>query len=379
MTEAEAMAVLVSAVPGYGRRERLLRAAGSAAALLADPYAYAEISEDGAAALREAVRRSDDFLDSLRMHGTQLILKDAEGWPSRLSEIRCPPHLLFCQGLADLTDAVMVAGVGTRDASPYGLRMARRIVRDLAQQGVCVVSGLALGIDAACHQGALDAGGRTVAVLGGALDRFYPRENRPLMERIVAEGGSVVTEYAPGVAPTRYSFLSRNRIIAGMSLGVFVAEGRQRSGALSTAVSALEEGREVFALPGNVDEPRAALPNRLITEGAKLVTCAQDILAELVIEPGSEKPEKKRRKPARPKPIIKEEKAPEASVPASLGAEEQAVCRAVLPDGADYDEVCEKTGIPSETLGSLLIEMEMDGFVEMLPGNRIGPGPTLYR
>lgn len=156
---------------------------------------------------------------------------------------------------------------------------------EMANVGVCVVSGLALGIDAAAHTGALDAKGRTVAILGSALDQPYPAENRPLMRRILESGGSVVSEYPPGTVPTKYSFLQRNRIIAGMSLGTLVTEGPKRSGALNTAMRTIENGREVFALPGSVDSPGSQLPNMLIGDGARLVTCADDILAALVIEP----------------------------------------------------------------------------------------------
>ena len=289
MLESEAMAILVGAGVSYGRREAALRAAGSALAILAEPGLYAaQLQEKGLALLRHALADEARLLDGLAKKKMALVLREDAQYPPLLRQIAHPPHLLYVYGETDLTDRFPVAVVGTRRASAYGLTHTREIAAELAQTGVCVVSGLALGIDAAAHTGALDGGGRTVAVLGGALDKPYPQENEPLMRRILESGGSVVSEYAPGTPPSRYSFLQRNRIIAGMSLGTLVTEGPRRSGALNTATRTLENGREVFALPGNVDSPGAQLPNMLISEGARLVTGAADILSALVIEPKDE-------------------------------------------------------------------------------------------
>ena len=399
MTEAEAAAVLVSAIPAYGRRERALRQAGGILRLLEEPEAARDaLGEEGVSALRRAAAESDRLLERLRRQGAALILRGSREYPPLLTETRHPPLLLFCRGRADLSDAPVIAAVGTRDASEYGLRHARRIAGELAAAGCCVVSGLALGIDAASHLGALDAGGRTVAVLGGALDRFYPSENRPLTERICEAGGSVVSEYAPGVPPTRFSFLQRNRIIAGMALGVLIAEGRQRSGALNTASTALDEGREVFALPGSLDEPASALPHRLIAEGARLVTCGADILEELRLTPAAERPRgegaaARRAQPAEAPAPGREAKpkkrapakAPDAgpggperlAVPEGLSEAEAAVCRALLAGPAEYDAVSLATGLSDDELGALLIEMEMDGLVEALPGTRYAAGERM--
>ena len=366
MREAEAAALLVMAIPSYGRRARALAQAGSATQLLSDPEELSPVLGDALGALTQAVRRADALLEDLRREQIELIAPGDEGWPASLSEISNPPHVLFCKGKANLCDPLALGAVGTRDASPYGLRQARRIAAELAATGCCVVSGLALGIDAACHEGALDAHGRTVAVLGGAHDRFYPRENRPLMERILEGGGSVISEYPPGTRPSRYSFLHRNRIIAGMTRGVLIVEGKMRSGAMNTAHAALDAGRDVFALPGNVDEPRSALPNRLIADGAALVCCGDDILGALGME-----------RPQRESPPALPEKPRRAQIPATLGDAERAICKAILPDGADFDVLCAAMGMDAEMLGTLLVEMEMDGYVETLPGNRIGPGEAL--
>lgn len=369
MLESEAMAILVGAGVSYGRREAALRAAGSALAILADPGLYAaQLQEKGLALLRHALADEARLLDGLAKKKMALVLREDAQYPPLLRQIAHPPHLLYVYGETDLTDRFPVAVVGTRRASAYGLTHTREIAAELAQTGVCIVSGLALGIDAAAHTGALDGGGRTVAVLGGALDKPYPQENEPLMRRILENGGSVVSEYAPGTPPNRYSFLQRNRIIAGMSLGTLVTEGPRRSGALNTATRTLESGREVFALPGNVDSPGAQLPNMLISEGARLVTGAADILSALVIEPkAAQAAVAPMEAPAEKKPHI----------PGGLDETQRAICAALLAGEADFDALCAVSGLESDELGALLIEMEMDGLVTPLAGTRYAPGTQM--
>ena len=373
MLESEAMAILVGAGVSYGRREAALRAAGSALAILAEPGLYAaQLQEKGLALLRHALADEARLLDGLAKKKMALVLREDAQYPPLLRQIAHPPHLLYVYGETDLTDRFPVAVVGTRRASAYGLTHTREIAAELAQTGVCVVSGLALGIDAAAHTGALDGGGRTVAVLGGALDKPYPQENEPLMRRILENGGSVVSEYAPGTPPSRYSFLQRNRIIAGMSLGTLVTEGPRRSGALNTATRTLESGREVFALPGNVDSPGAQLPNMLISEGARLVTGAADILSALVIEPKGE--------PKAAQAAVAPMEAPaerKPHIPGGLDETQRAICAALLAGEADFDALCAVSGLESDELGALLIEMEMDGLVTPLAGTRYAPGTQM--
>ena len=373
MLESEAMAILVGAGVSYGRREAALRAAGSALAILAEPGLYAaQLQEKGLALLRHALADEARLLGGLAKKKMALVLREDAQYPPLLRQIAHPPHLLYVYGETDLTDRFPVAVVGTRRASAYGLTHTREIAAELAQTGVCVVSGLALGIDAAAHTGALDGGGRTVAVLGSALDKPYPQENDPLMRRILESGGSVVSEYAPGTPPSRYSFLQRNRIIAGMCLGTLVTEGPRRSGALNTATRTLENGREVFALPGNVDSPGAQLPNMLISEGARLVTGAADILSALVIEP------KDAPKAAQAAVVPMEapaEKKPH--IPGGLDETQRAICAALLAGEADFDALCAVSGLESDELGALLIEMEMDGLVTPLAGTRYAPGTQM--
>lgn len=373
MLESEAMAILVGAGVSYGRREAALRAAGSALAILAEPELYAaQLQEKGLALLRHALADEARLLGGLAKKKMALVLREDAQYPPLLRQIAHPPHLLYVYGETDLTDRFPVAVVGTRRASAYGLTHTREIAAELAQTGVCVVSGLALGIDAAAHTGALDGGGRTVAVLGSALDKPYPQENEPLMRRILESGGSVVSEYAPGTPPSRYSFLQRNRIIAGMCLGTLVTEGPRRSGALNTATRTLENGREVFALPGNVDSPGAQLPNMLISEGARLVTGAADILSALVIEP---KDALKAAQAAVAPMEAPAEKKPH--IPGGLDETQRAICAALLAGEADFDALCAVSGLESDELGALLIEMEMDGLVTPLAGTRYAPGTQM--
>ena len=373
MLESEAMAILVGAGVSYGRREAALRAAGSALAILAEPGLYvAQLQEKGLALLRHALADEARLLGGLAKKKMALVLREDAQYPPLLRQIAHPPHLLYVYGETDLTDRFPVAVVGTRRASAYGLTHTREIAAELAQTGVCVVSGLALGIDAAAHTGALDGGGRTVAVLGSALDKPYPQENDPLMRRILESGGSVVSEYAPGTPPSRYSFLQRNRIIAGMCLGTLVTEGPRRSGALNTATRTLENGREVFALPGNVDSPGAQLPNMLISEGARLVTGAADILSALVIEP---KDAPKAAQAAVAPIEAPAEKKPH--IPGGLDETQRAICAALLAGEADFDALCAVSGPESDELGALLIEMEMDGLVTPLAGTRYAPGTQM--
>ena len=373
MLESEAMAILVGAGVSYGRREAALRAAGSALAILAEPGLYAaQLQEKGLALLRHALADEARLLGGLTKKKMVLVLREDAQYPPLLRQIAHPPHLLYVYGETDLTDRFPVAVVGTRRASAYGLTHTREIAAELAQTGVCVVSGLALGIDAAAHTGALDGGGRTVAVLGSALDKPYPQENEPLMRRILESGGSVVSEYAPGTPPSRYSFLQRNRIIAGMCLGTLVTEGPRRSGALNTATRTLENGREVFALPGNVDSPGAQLPNMLISEGARLVTGAADILSALVIEPRDE--------PKAAQAAVAPMEAPaekKPHIPGGLDETQRAICAALLAGEADFDALCAVSGLESDELGALLIEMEMDGLVTPLAGTRYAPGTQM--
>src|SRR5512136_339040 len=205
---------------------------------------------------------------------------DDPDYPPLLKSIAAAPPLLYVKGGFATADQWAVAIVGTRRATAYGREVARTLATDLARSGVTIVSGLARGIDAAAHQAALDAGGRTIAVLGHGIDFVYPPEHRQLAGHII-ERGALVSDYAIGTAPDGKNFPPRNRIISGLSLGVLVVEGDESSGARITADFALEHGRDVFAVPGNILQRSSRLPNKLIQQGATPVLAASDILEQL--------------------------------------------------------------------------------------------------
>jgi len=201
-------------------------------------------------------------------------------YPDNLFNIDTPPYVIFVKGRLIAEDRRAVALVGSRRMTVYGRTVCRGLTRDLVRSKFTIVSGLARGIDSVAHRTALESGGRTIAVLGGGLDRIYPPENRLLAQEIVKQG-ALVSEYPPGMEAKKENFPNRNRIIAGLSLGVVVVEGTEKSGALITATCAAEQGRDVFAVPGPISSPTAAGPSRLIQNGAKLVYEIDDILDEL--------------------------------------------------------------------------------------------------
>lgn len=231
--------------------------------------------------------------------------------------------------------------------TPYGVAVAEQLARDLARCGVTVVSGLARGIDAAAHRGALEAGGRTIAVLGCGPDIVYPPEHRRLLEAIIGQG-AVVSEFAPGTPPLAGQFPKRNRIISGLSRGVVVVEGRADSGALITADAGLEQGREVFAVPGRIVDETARAPNRLLAQGARLVERVEDILEELHLAP-----------PA----------APTTAAPV-LDATEDAVLAHLSLTPQHVDRLAALSGLPVAAVNRALLVLECKGLAAALPGNR---------
>lgn len=267
-------------------RQSLLERFGTAERVFEAPFGELRqvpgIGSKLAAAIRQATRddRPQQVMRECRQHGLTVLLEEDDAYPALLQEIHDPPGVLFVRGTLLPTDGLAVAIVGTRRASPYGRRQAERLARGLAVAGVTIVSGLARGIDAAAHRGAIAAGGRTIAVLAGGLLNVYPPEHEDLA-RQVADHGVVLSETVPSSPPRSSSFPQRNRLISGLSLAVVVVEAGSRSGALITAEHAMEQGRDVFAVPGRVDSPQARGCHRLIRDGAGLVECPQDILEQL--------------------------------------------------------------------------------------------------
>ncbi len=221
----------------------------------------------------------EDITKSISASGADVITLHDPSYPQALKYTADPPIVLYCRGRLT-QDELCVAVVGSRKATWYGLDMSKRLSSELARHGVTVVSGMARGVDSRAHYGALEAGGRTIAVLGCGVDIVYPRENRNLMNEICSKG-AVISEFLPGTEPMPFNFPARNRIISGLSQGVVIVEASEKSGSLITADYALEQGRDVFAVPGNINSVNSSGTNRLIREGARIITCAGDILDEL--------------------------------------------------------------------------------------------------
>ncbi len=284
----------------------------------------------------------------------ELTLKDPD-YPDLLRKIHDPPAILYVKGTLLPEDAAAVAIVGTRSASPYGLETARRLAMDLAGCGITVVSGLAEGIDAAGHEGALEAGGRTVAVVGHGLAHLYPPQHRKLAQRI-AGNGCLLSEFPMEAEPRPWHFPQRNRVIAGISLGVIVVEAPLKSGALITARHALEQGREVFAVPGPVSSERSRGTHALIRDGARLVESVADVLEELAPQ---------LRYQVRRNPVGSD---PTGSDP-TFSKEERRVFEAVpVGSAANLEEIARTTTLPPTQLLAVLTGLELKGAVRQVAG-----------
>jgi DNA processing protein len=286
-------------------------------------------------------------LERVSKLGVTLLTWDSPNYPSLLRNIPDPPPVLYIKGKLLPRDEWGLAVVGTRRATVYGREATRSLVGGLAASGVTIVSGLAYGIDTFAHRTALEAGGRTIAVLGSGVDIIYPAENRKLAG-LITSNGAVVSEYPLGTQPEGGNFPRRNRIISGLSLGVLVVEGSKRSGAMITADYAAEQGREIFAVPGNILSPKSAGPNQLIQQGAKLVTTIGDILEELNLTMVTEQAEARE--------IIPDNET-EAMLLEHLSAEPIHV-----------DELGRATGLPISQVASTLTLMELKGKIRQVGG-----------
>jgi len=283
--------------------------------------------------------------------GAKVITTASAEYPRMLREISNPPIVLYVWGELIERDQHALGVVGSRQTSHYGLECAKKLSYQLAYAGLTVVSGLARGIDTAAHQGALAAQGRTVAVIGSGLMELYPPENQGLAEKIAASG-AVISEFPMTLPPSTQTFPYRNRIVAGWGSGLLVVEAGQKSGALITATQALEHGRLVYAVPGQIDRPTSVGSNRLIQQGAKLVTGAADILDDLSIlfhEPAK--------------------KGPPATAP-TLSPEEQTILGTIDSAETPLDLIVTKSGLPMPKVASTLLALEMKRLVKQLPGQQ---------
>lgn len=284
--------IALSRTPGLGAaRFRMLEAhfGGDLESAWRAPQRELRAAGIGGGVVKAIVEGRDSIdpeqeLERLARSGVEALTWHDDDYPRRLKEIADAPPVLFCRGTLRPDDETAVAVVGTRRPTDYGRRVTADLCKELAARDVTVVSGLALGIDARAHQATLDAGGRTIAALGNGLDTVYPRENGRLAERIVDEGGALVSEFPLGTRPEASHFPRRNRIISGMTLGTLVTEASETSGTRWTVYHALEQNREVFCVPGSVYSEASRLTNRLIREGAKLVCGVGDILEEIGLD-----------------------------------------------------------------------------------------------
>lgn len=288
--------------------------------------------------------------------GVLVLFTDSPAYPALLRSIPDSPEVLYVRGRCPGEGEAAVAIVGSRNPTPYGRRMARRLAREAAEAGLVTVSGLARGIDTEAHLAALDAGGRTWAVLGSGFDRVYPRENHGLAGRIVASGGALLTEVPLAGPPLPSNFPRRNRILSGLSWATVMVEGTLRSGALITARRALEQGREVFAVPGPADSPQSAGPHRLLRDGAGLVESLGDLLEatppllQVIARP----------EPAR-EPGRETEKV-------RLDADEGRVMGWIGAESVSMEALALRSGWEAGRLVRVLTEMEVRGYIDAYPG-----------
>ncbi|MCE9637102.1 MAG: DNA-processing protein DprA [Planctomycetes bacterium] len=384
----------LAAVPGLSPRlvARLVADIGSAGSVFTarrERIAAVRGVGDARASLLAGAPSRDDVLrdvERARAASAVVVVPGCPGWPLVLDELPDPPSALWGRG--DLVAALAAAPpgpgglapewidvlrtrgvgiVGSRKASSYGLAQAERLGHDLAAMGITVVSGLARGIDAAAHRGALRAGGRTVGVLGGGLARFYPPENVSLAREMVAAGGAVVSEFPLDMPPLPHHFPRRNRLIAALSAAVVVVEAAERSGSLLTADHALDLGREVLAVPGRVDQPNSRGVHRLLREGAALCESAADVLTALGIElPGSGAPDVST--PA--SGAGRTGAPPNAATPTGRTPTEQALLDALADEERDADALIDATGLPPSAGLVALSALELRGVVRIAGDGR---------
>ena len=367
--------VALALIPGVGARtfHRLLQRFGSPERVFAaSRHTLEEIpglkrtsieAIKSRSAVEESARRE---LGRIRELNLRILRWGAPDYPPLLSNISDPPALLYVRGHLTADDQRAVAVVGSRHPSAYGLTVCKKLCVELAWQGWTVVSGMARGIDSAAHLGALEGGGRTLAVLGTGMDVVYPTENRKLYERI-SGSGAVVSELPLGTPPDPGNFPVRNRLISGLALGVVVVEATAKSGSLITAGMALEQGRQVFAVPGPLDREGVAGPHRLIKEGAKLVERAADITEELTpmvsprISGGSARPERDQGAPAVP-----------------LAERERKIWDLLGVEPLHIDPIARQVGLSVAQAAEVLLRLELMGLVRQLPGTLFVRKPSAW-
>jgi DNA processing protein len=289
----------------------------------------------------------NEIWDRLQSHGIEVLTWEDDGYPKRLMEIDQPPPVLYVRGDLLPQDEFAVAIVGTRRVTAYGRQVAENVAGFLARNGLTVISGMARGVDAVAHKAALDAGGRTLAVLGNGVDRIYPPEHRKLAEMIM-QNGALISDYPLGTPPDSLNFPARNRIISGLAQAVVIVEAGDRSDALITASFAADQGRDVFAVPGNVDAPQSVGTKRLIQQDAHPLVNPQEILETLNLT------------------LVNQHQEARVVLPADVN--EAQLLRVITQEPVHIDEICNQTAMPIETITATLAMMELKGMVRQVGG-----------
>jgi len=365
--EASLSWLALTLTPGIAARlsARLLREYGSPEGVFRAPLTGIEACNVPAPAAQAIFKkqlfwRAEKEVDALRKIGAKLVNWKEPDYPQALLQVYDPPVMLYVRGDAQILNSPSLSIVGTRRPTVYGSQMAERMGRELAARGLTIVSGLARGIDAIAHQGATAVGGRAIGVLGTGIDVCYPKENKKLYEKVL-ERGAIVSEFPTGSHPAPENFPVRNRIIAGMPLGVIIVEGKQYSGSLITARLAMEFGREVFGVPGNVTQEVSFAPNLLIKQGEKLVTNAEDVIEEL---------------PTPVRAALVKAEAVEAEQRNLLLLDGLSDVQRKLyellsaEESRHIDDIVDTSGLNSSEVLATLFDLEMKGIVRQLPGKQ---------
>ena len=363
MKEETYHCLALSLIPGLGTRRlhSLIQACGSPTELLRlSPAQLAgfRLAEETRAFISKgcALRAGERALQQAQGKGICILSIFDDHYPHQLKQIFDPPLVLYCLGNPALLRRPSIAVVGSRRCSVYGKEITQKITRELSSVGLCIVSGLARGIDSQAHIGALEAGGPTVAVLGNGVDVIYPRENRRLYRR-VCEGGCLISEFLCGSFPAPQNFPIRNRVISGLCYGTVITEAAEFSGSLITARLSLEQNREVWAVPGNITSPGSYGPNYLIKQGAKIVLDIQDVLEEL---------------PPYVLDLLTQQATPSPSPSVeSLTPDEEEVVHLLGPDTSmHFDQLLKTSALNLSRLNEVLLQLEMKGLIRQLPGRQ---------
>lgn len=381
MTEQEAL-VMLNLVTGMGSitATRIKEKLGSYAAAMdaseADLLSVPGIGRERAQSLRDSfhsVQWEKEIARAERLKVQLVTLVDPE-YPRHLKEIADPPIVLYLRGSVDSFKNPGVAIVGTRHPTFYGRETAKRFAYQLAGAGYTIISGLATGIDSEAHRGAVQSGGATIGVLGGALDCFFPKENEKLAREMVQKGGAVISEYPFGRMPDRQTFPMRNRIVSGLAKGILVVESPLASGTMITVNQALEQNRTIMAVPGRIDSPASQGSNRLLRNGVRLVTTADEAIEELQDLFSDRRAEMSQRKNASADSQQQEKKAEGRPKPA-LSEEERKLYELLTTEGDSVDALVRASGLPTGQASSILIGLQVKRLAKALPGGRVARIP----